>query len=262
MTESSLRVDTQHYITTVTLNRPEKRNALTYDMFRGIQSLMPQLAADPATRVVVIRGAGTRAFSSGMDLNEVLDGVAKDPAAPLDHELIHGAMQALEQHPNPVIAMVNGDAYAGGCELALHCDFRFMTDSARMGMPLAKRGLMIPFPLVQKLVQMVGPVATTEILLQGAPLSAHRAQELKLVNQVLPADQLESATFALAKELAANAPLSVRTFKVAIRTAMPVGGAREEQAMHALMVKAMASADAREGLQAFLEKRSPQYTGR
>lgn len=261
MTESSLQIETQDYITTITLNRPEKRNALTYDMFREIQSVMPQLADDPATRVVVIRGAGTRAFSSGMDLNEVLDGVAKDPTAPLDHELIHGAMQAVEEHPNPVIAMVNGDAFAGGCELALHCDFRLMVESAQIGMPLAKRGLMIPFPLVQKLVQMVGPVATTEILLQGAALSAHRACELKLINQVVSADRLEADTMALATELAANAPLSVRGFKAAIRAALPRGGVGQERVMHEQMVQAMASADAREGLQAFLEKRVPHYTG-
>ena len=116
MTESHLRVSTQDYITTVTINRPEKRNALTYDLFRDLQATLPKLANDPQTRVVVIRGAGKRAFSAGMDLTEVLEGVAKDPAAPLDHELIHGALHAVETHPNPVIAMVNGDALAGGCD--------------------------------------------------------------------------------------------------------------------------------------------------
>ncbi|MDH3602845.1 MAG: enoyl-CoA hydratase/isomerase family protein, partial [Candidatus Tectomicrobia bacterium] len=170
MTESHLGIATKNHVTTVTINRPEKRNALTYRLLRDLQTLMPQLADDSQTRVVVLRGAGTRAFSSGMDLNDVLQGVARDAAAPLDHELVHGAMQAVEEHPNPVIAMINGDAFAGGCELALHCDFRVMLDSARVGMPLAKRGLLIPFPLIQKLVHMVGPVAATEILLQGAPL--------------------------------------------------------------------------------------------
>ena len=261
MTESHLGIATKNHVTTVTINRPEKRNALTYRLLRDLQTLMPQLADDSQTRVVVLRGAGTRAFSSGMDLNDVLQGVARDAAAPLDHELVHGAMQAVEEHPNPVIAMINGDAFAGGCELALHCDFRVMLDSARVGMPLAKRGLLIPFPLIQKLVHMVGPVAATEILLQGAPLSASRAHALGMVHQVAPADRLEAATLALAAELASNAPLSVRGFKVGIRTALQSHTDGQQQAMHDLMVQVMASADAREGLQAFLEKRPSQYTG-
>ena len=261
MSESHLGVATENYVTTVTINRPEKRNALTYALLRDLQALMPTLADDPQTRVVVIRGAGTRAFSSGMDLNDVLQGVDRDAAAPLDHDVVHGAMQAVEEHPNPVIAMMNGDAFAGGCELALHCDFRIMLDSARIGMPLAKRGLLIPFPLIQKLVHMTGPVATTEILLRGAPLSASRAHELGMVHQVAPADRLEADTLALAAELASNAPLSVRGFKVGIRTALQPHAEAQQPAMHDLMVQVMTSADAREGLQAFLQKRPPQYTG-
>ncbi len=261
MTTSQVCVDSHDYITTVTINRPEKRNALTYDLFRALQSTMQRLGDDPQTRVVVIRGAGTRAFSAGMDLSDVLTGIRERPEAPLDHELIHGAMQAVEAHPNPVIAMINGDAFAGGCELALHCDFRFMADHARIGMPLVKRGLLIPFPLVQRLVHMVGPVGTSEILLRGAPLSAQRAHELNMVHQVLPSGQLEAETMALAAELAANAPVAVRGFKQMIATAIRSDADTHAQAMHALMVRGMASDDAKEGLQSFLEKRAPSYTG-
>ncbi|ETW96422.1 MAG: hypothetical protein ETSY1_26675 [Candidatus Entotheonella factor] len=262
MAASHVCVDTHNYMTTVTINRPEKRNALTYDLFRELKATMERLGSDPQTRVVVIRGAGTRAFSAGMDLGDVLQGIQEHPEAPIDHELVHGTMQAVEAHPNPVIAMINGDAFAGGCELALHCDFRFMADHARIGMPLAKRGLLIPFPLVQKLVHMVGPVATSEILLRGAPLRAQRAHELNLVHRVLPSEHLEPETMALATELAANAPVSVRGFKQMIATAAQAHTERHEQAMHELMVQGMNSADAKEGLQAFLEKRAPQYTGR
>ncbi len=261
MTASQVCVATHDYMTTVTINRPEKRNALTYDLFRELKATMHRLEGDPQTRVVVIRGAGTRAFSAGMDLGDVLTGIQEHPGAPIDHELVHGTMQAVESHANPVIAMINGDALAGGCELALHCDFRFMADHARIGMPLAKRGLLIPFPLVQKLVHMVGPVATSEILLQGAPLSAQRAHEINMVHQVLPSEQLEAAAMALAAELAANAPVSVRGFKQMIATATRADAEHHAQAMHELMVQGMNSADAKEGLQAFLEKRAPQYTG-
>ncbi len=262
MTASQVSIDTHDYVTTVTINRPEKRNALTYDLFRELKATMERLGDDPLTRVVVIRGAGTRAFSAGMDLGDVLKGIETRPEAPIDHDLVHGTMQAVEAHPNPVIAMINGDAFAGGCELALHCDFRMMADHARIGMPLAKRGLLIPFPLVQKLVHMVGPVATSEILLRGAPLSAQRAHELNLVHRVLPAEQLAAETTAMAAELAANAPVSVRGFKRMIDAATRADAECYQDAMHALMVEGMNSADAKEGLQAFLEKRPPRYTGR
>lgn len=261
MTTPHLLVSTQDYVTTLTLNRPEKRNALTYDLLRDLQATLAQLADDPHTRVVVLRGAGERAFSAGLDLSSVLTGVTESPQAPLDHELIHAAMQAVEAHPHPVIAMLNGDALAGGCELALHSDFRLMAETARIGMPLVKRGLMIPFPLIQKLVGMVGPAAATEVLLRGAPLQAHRAQQLGLVHEVLPPPQLAAATLALATELAANAPLAVRGFKRGIAHALQPDRGRSHDAMHALMVQVMQSADAREGLRAFLEKRPPQYTG-
>jgi enoyl-CoA hydratase len=262
MAAPHLLVTTRDYVTTLTLNRPEKRNALTYPLLQDLKDTLASLADDPHTRVVVLCGSGDRAFSSGLDLGSVLTGVTESPEAPIDHELIHTAMQAVEVHPNPVIAMLNGDAFAGGCELALHCDFRLMVDSARIGMPLAKRGLMIPFPLVQKLVHMVGPVAATEVLLRAAPLSATHARELGLVNQVWPRQRLEDETAALAAELAANAPLAVRGFKLEIARAGQPDADRYQHDMHALMVRVMGSEDAREGLQAFLEKRPPQYTGR
>jgi enoyl-CoA hydratase len=228
----------------------------------ALKETLEYLADDPDTRVVVVCGAGDAAFSSGLDLKGVLTRVTGRPDAPLEHDLIHTAMHAVEVHPNPVIAMINGVALAGGCELALHCDFRLMVDTAYMGMPLVKRGLMPPFPLIQKLVHVAGPFAATEILLRGAPLSADRARELGMVNRVLPRADLEKETMVLAAELAANAPLAVRGFKEAIAKASLPDADRHAKGIRELIERVMLSDDAREGLQAFLEKRSPQYHGR
>jgi len=262
MADHDLQVSTGNYVSVLTINRPHKRNALTYELLRTLKGTMESLADDQGTRVVVLRGAGDRSFSSGMDLNSILEDVKGRPASPLDHELIHAAMQAVEVHPNPVIAMINGDALAGGCELALHCDFRLMADTARIGMPIVKRGLMVPFPLIRKLVQVAGPFAAAEILIRGAPLSAARARETGLVNRVLPQAQLESETMALAGELAANAPLAVRALKEGVRKASLLEADRHAEHMQTLLLQVMTSEDAREGLQAFLEKRPPEYRGR
>ncbi len=262
MVEQNLIVSTSDYITTLTINRPEKRNALTYDMLQTLKETVENLDNDPNTRVLVLRGAGDKAFSSGLDLNSVLTRVTDRPEAPLDQDLIHTAMQAVEVHPNPVIAMINGDAFAGGCELALHCDFRLMVDTARLGMPLVKRGLMIPYPLILKLVRMFGPVTSAEILIRGAPLSASRALELGLINRVLPRADLEPETMGLAKELAGNAPLATRAFKEGIAKASSPDADRYAKEMYELLVRVMNSQDAREGLLSFLEKRSPNYSGR
>lgn len=263
MIEQDLQISTRNYVSILTINRPHKHNALTYELLRSLQGTLEGLADDQSTRVVVLRGAGERSFSSGMDLNSILEDVkGRRPASPLDHELIHKAMQALEVYPNPVIAMINGDALAGGCELALHCDFRLMADTAHIGMPIVKRGLMVPFPLIRKLVQTVGPFAAAEILLRGAPLNAARAREMGMVNQVLPQARLEAETMALAKELVANAPLAMRALKEGIRKASLLEADRYSEEMGVLLVRVMTSEDAREGLQAFLEKRPPKYQGR
>ena len=262
MAEKDLQVSTRNFVTLLTINRPHKRNALTYELLRTLKETLEGLADDQGTRVVVLRGAGERSFSSGMDLNSILEDVKGRPASPLDHELIHTAMQAVEVHPNPVIALINGDALAGGCELALHCDFRLMADTAQIGMPIVKRGLMVPFPLIRKLVQVVGPFAAAEILIRGAPLNAARARELGLVNQALPPAHLEVETMALAEELAANAPLAMRALKEGVRKASLPEADRFSEEMGELLVRVMTSDDAREGLQAFLEKRPPKYQGR
>jgi len=191
-------------VVTITLNRPDKRNAMTVPMLTALRSVFRELAATTDARAVILAGAG-KAFCAGLDLKEM--GLARKPDGTVDYPDIEDALHALEHCPLPTIAMMQGDAIAGGLELALHCDLRIAGASARMGMPLARIGLVVPYALTQKLLDTVGTAKTKELLFTGALLDAESACRAGLVTRVVPDAELASTTRALAAEIAANAPL-------------------------------------------------------
>ncbi len=182
-------VTAENGIATVTLNRPDKRNAMNAALLVALGAAFDALDADPDVRVVVVRGAGP-AFCSGMDLSEMeqRQGEAADP-----ERGVVRVLQRVERSRHPTIAMIHGDALAGGCELALHCDLRVAAEVARLGMPLARIGLVVPFPLGQKLVEILGPAQARELLFTGRPIDARRAYEIGMVHQVVPQAQVEGA---------------------------------------------------------------------
>jgi enoyl-CoA hydratase/carnithine racemase len=157
--------------------------------------------------------------------------------------------------------MVHGDAFAGGCELALHCDLRIAADGVRFAMPLARLGLVVPYPLGQKLVEIVGPAWAREILLTGRPIDARRALEMGMVHRVTPAAEIEAATHELARTIADNAPLSLAGMKAMIQRAISLRERIDHADLDAQVTVARKSADAREGVRAMLEKRRPRFTG-
>ena len=244
-------------VATVTLNRPEKRNALNSAVLDGLRTTFGRLEDDRSVRVIVVRGAG-RAFCSGMDLNEMRERQAQsaDPESG-----VIDVLRQIERSRHATIAMVQGDAYAGGCELALHCDLRLVADHARFAMPLARIGLIVPFVLGQKLVEIVGPAFTRQILLTGQPVDARRAHEIGMVHEVLPAAELEARTYALARAMAGNAPLSLAGMKATIQRAVSVRDTIEHADLDHLVSRARKSTDAREGVRAMLEKRPPAFRG-
>jgi enoyl-CoA hydratase/carnithine racemase len=244
-------------IATVTLNRPEKRNALNSIILDGLTQTFAQLETDPAVRVVVIRGEG-KAFCSGLDLRELSSRQHGDA----DPESgVTKVFQQIERSRHPTIAMVQGDALAGGCELALHCDLRVASEAARFGMPLARLGLIVPFPLGQKLVEIVGPAFTKQILFTGHPIDAKRAYEIGMIHQLVPPSELASATMALAQTIADNAPLSLAGMKATILRAISLRDTIQYQDLQELVNRARKSADAKEGVAAMLEKRKPVFRG-
>ena len=243
-------------IATVTMNRPEKRNAMNTGLLRGIRACFDELDGRGDVRVVVVRGAG-RAFCSGMDLEEM--GRRRGEVDPENG--VTEVLQRVERSRHPTIAMVHGDAIAGGCELALHCDLRIAAEPARLGMPLARIGLLVPFPLLQKLLEVIGPAHTRMLLFTGQPVTASRALEIGMVHQVAPAAEIEATTYALASAIAAGAPLSLAGIKAGIQRAISLRERVEHADIDELARRAHASADAAEGRRAMLEKRKPVFRG-
>jgi len=250
-------VTAENGIATVTLNRPDKRNAMNAALLVALGAAFDALDADPDVRVVVVRGAGP-AFCSGMDLSEMeqRQGEAADP-----ERGVVRVLQRVERSRHPTIAMIHGDALAGGCELALHCDLRVAAEVARLGMPLARIGLVVPFPLGQKLVEILGPAQARELLFTGRPIDARRAYEIGMVHQVVPQAQVEGATYTLARSIAANAPLSLQGMKAVLLRAVASREGIAHDDLDDLANRARKSADASEGRRAMLEKRRPVFRG-
>lgn len=243
-------------IATLTLNRPEKRNAINSAMMEQMYAHFAALEQDVDVRVVVLRGAG-QVYSAGRDLREL--GQQQEGSLPQTDivELFH----RIETLRYPTIAMVQGDALAGGCELALHCDLRIAADVARFGMPLARLGLVVPFALSCKLVETIGVAATRHLLLTAQPIAAQRAYEIGLVHHVVPAADLEEATYALARNVAGNAPLALQGIKIALQRALSLREQIPHADVDAMVQQTRSSADAREGVRAWLEKRAPVFRG-
>ncbi len=243
-------------VATLTLNRPDKRNAMNSALLDGLRQRFDALEDDRDVRVVVVRGAGP-AFCSGMDLNELSRRQAEaDPETG-----VTAVLQRIERSRHPTIAMVHGDAFAGGCELALHCDLRVAAEAARFAMPLARLGIVVPFPLGQKLIEIVGPAAAREILLTARPFDARRAFEIGMVHRVVAPAEIETTTYEMARAIAGNAPLSLAGMKAIIQRAVSQRERIDHADLDALVTRARKSADAREGVRAMLEKRRPQFHG-
>lgn len=258
MTEDTLLLSHDGPVATLTINRPHRRNALTRDMFTRIPELVKEAAATPGVRALVVRGAGSAAFSAGADIAEfgAVRSTAEQAAAYDD--AVSAAEDALESFPGPVIAAIRGFCYGGGCNLALACDVRFADPGARLAITPAKLGLVYPLRATKRLVDLVGPSRAKIILMSGAELDASRAQSLGLVDEVT--GDLDTAVSDFTALLATRSPVTQRAVKETVRRI--VDGVTHDDAEHAaLRSAALASPDYAEGVRAFLERRPPSFTG-
>jgi enoyl-CoA hydratase/carnithine racemase len=253
--EKTLVVSLDGPVATITLNRPEKLNALTLPMLAALEAALVTIDADPEIRVVVIKGSGSKAFSAGADV------VAWSSLAPLDMwrtwtRTGHRVMERLESLRQPTIAALNGIAYGGGLELALACDLRLAADHVKLAAPEVGIATVPGWGMTTRLATVVGPARAKQMILTGLPIDAERAAGWGLVSEVVPATDLDAATDDLAARIAAQAPVAVQVAKELIDATRP------RTSLEALGGGLTAfTDDAREGQAAFRERRTPEYGG-
>jgi enoyl-CoA hydratase/carnithine racemase len=254
---SVLLVEVNGPVTSVTLNRPEKRNALSPQLLLDLEAAISRIGADPALRVVVLAARGT-VFSSGHDLGE-MTGCSEAAYRDL-FALCTRVMLGLRRLPQPVIARVQGTATAAGCQLVAACDLAVAAEGATFATPGVRIGLFCTTPMVP-LVRVIPPRAALEMLLTGKPISAPRALELGLVNRVVPADDLDAAVEEYVKAIVASSPLTVRLGKAAFYDQLALDEATAYERGVEVMTQNALRHDAQEGMAAFLGKRAPKWTG-
>jgi len=255
-------------VATLTLNRPEKLNALNPELLSQLKQMMISLEEEGEVRAIVLRGAGDRAFSAGFDVTRFDTvfprGNVEDSKRRLEQHPVAVAVDAVASFPYPVIAMINGYAFGGGLELTMACDLRIAVESAKMGMPPAKIGIVYRSQGLRYFINAVGMAYTKEIFLLGRMYDAFRAKEMGLVHYVIPENQLVDFTFEMARELSENAPLAVRGVKAILSKMGSVCQLSTEDEAWAmgLVAEAYNSEDMAEGLTARKEKRKPKFKGR
>jgi enoyl-CoA hydratase len=255
----TVRIERDGAVAILTVDRPEKRNALNAAVRRELIAALDELRDDADVRVLVLTGAGEKAFVAGADIGEFAERTPLEQRAAMTGRRVFDEIAA---YPKPVIAMINGFALGGGCELALACDLRIAADTARLGQPEINLGIIPGGGGTQRLPRVVGTGQAMRLVLTGEIIDAAEALRIGLVDLVHPAAGLRERTLELARAMAAKSPVALQMAKSAVRAAsempMAAGLAYETE----LFATCFASDDKREGVAAFLEKRPASFTGR
>ncbi|GLR88983.1 enoyl-CoA hydratase [Bradyrhizobium iriomotense] len=246
----------------IIFNNPDKRNAMSLEMWEGFGQALTSLRDDDAVRVVILRGAGGKAFVAGADISQ-FETQRHNAAASEDYAKRSAAQRALlAYYPKPTIACIQGFCLGGGMQVAMLADIRIAAASSQFGIPAAKLGIAYGYDGLRHLVSLVGPSWARLLMYTGMRIDAAEALRIGLVERVTPDDQLWGETMLIAETISQNAPLAIKAAKITIAEVLKDESQRDMEAIKAIGTACMDSEDFREGRQAFMEKRKPQFRGR
>jgi enoyl-CoA hydratase/carnithine racemase len=246
----------------ITFNNPEKRNAMSLEMWEGLGNALIELRDDSDVRVVVLVGAGDKAFVSGADISQ-FEKTRHNAAASEEYSKRSAAQRALlADYPKPTIACIRGFCLGGGMQVAMLTDIRMASDNSQFGIPAAKLGIAYGYDGLKNLVSLVGPSWARLIMYTGMRIDSAEALRIGLVDRVLPDAELWGATMEIARTISGNAPLAIKAAKITIAQVLKDPDKRDMNAIKDIGNACMDSEDFREGRQAFMEKRKPQFRGR
>jgi enoyl-CoA hydratase/carnithine racemase len=246
----------------VTFNNPEKRNAMSIEMWEGLGAALTELREDESVRVVVLTGAGDKAFMSGADISQ-FEKNRRNAQANEEYNRKSDAQRALlADYPKPTISCIRGFCLGGGIQLAMLTDMRFAAEDSQFGIPAAKLGIAYGFEGLRHLVSLVGPSWARLILYTGMRIDSAEALRIGLVDRVMPNEKLWDETLDIARTISGNAPLAIKAAKITIAQVLKDKDDRDMAAIKAIGTACMDSEDFREGRQAFMEKRKPNFKGR
>ncbi len=245
----------------ITFNQPEKRNAMSVEMWDGLTAILTQWETDAAVRAVVMTGAGDKAFVSGADISQFEKSRSNAEAQKEYDKLTSAGRAKLTNYPKPVIARIQGFCLGGGLGIAMGADIRIASESSMFGIPAAKLGIAYGWDMVRRLISLVGHAHARMILFTGERFGAREAERIGLVNQVVPDAELDAAVDKLARTIAGNAPLSVHGMKFILGQTQRDPADRDMDGVLQAVATCFDSADYTEGRTAFMEKRKPQFQG-
>ena len=258
MNNNPLLVHITNGIATLSLNRPEKKNALTLDMWKKIPVILHELEENSNVKVLIVKGIDDRAFSAGADISEFAEVRSSSNQSKIYDQFVTAAGDALQALPKPTIALVQRHCIGGACEIALACDLRFSSENGIFGITPAKLGIVYGLPQTKRLVDVVGPSRAKDILFSGRFLDAQEAYEIGLVDRVYKDEEIIEKTYEYAKLLTQRSQVTIQGVKKIIGNLLISENGREKESVE-IVEHSYDSEDYREGVQAFLEKRQPKF---
>jgi enoyl-CoA hydratase/carnithine racemase len=246
----------------IIFNQPEKRNAISVGMWAGLGEILDEFQENGGVRVVILTGAGSKAFVSGADISQ-FEQLRANASAQQEYDRLTSVGKAkLAAFPKPVIARIRGFCVGGGLGIAMQADLRIASTDSQFGIPAARLGIAYGFDMTKRLVDLVGPAHARMILYTGTRMDAQEAQRIGLINRMVAEEDLSDAVIDIARTIADNAPLSVAAAKLSVESVTRDPQARDLAALQRAMTACFDSADYREGRTAFMEKRQPRFQGR